>query len=405
MNSLRQYFKRILPLFVLLATVACAQSKIETDSLYNQLQLNEERNLEVVLKLTNTIETRGNRSEELTFLNKVTDLVNLKEKLALSSEQIKNTSSYNLQATKLYIDTLTARFQLTDSNEKLINLLSKTRVQLAEIDLENEDEYLHKMLQISYCETNLFTFYGSMVGVNELSWNDEDDYYEEKTFDLDSAATGLNFNAQGNYTTTKRKANELRASLAQAFLAATSPAQKEIILDSAQQLFTNYLLNEIIPYWYDTTWEFDGYTTVPKQGGIACGYFVSTTLKDMGVNVNKYKLAQQNPENESSTVAVENKNLKKYKFEEPGKSILMDLTTYKDGLYFVGLDYHVGYLYINNQQPYFIHSDYINGYVRIEPAKASQAFESYEYFISPISTNAIFLKKWLLQEELEVRRG
>jgi len=259
-------------------------------------------------------------------------------------------------------------------------------------------------LELNMIITDTITGFETIVPIKEeLKFIDE--LWEEQILDLDSLATGMKFKAQGNYTNTKRKAKELRESLAQAYLAATNSSSKEALLDSAQNLFANYLLNKIIPYWYNTKWEFDGYTAVPQKGAIACGYFVSTTLKHMGVNVNRYKLAQQNPKNESSSVAIAHANLKKYKFDELGKDILPELSSYKDGLYFVGLDYHVGYLYIKNKQPYFIHSDYLEGYVRIESAKASSAFESYEYFISPISNNPQFIVKWLLQEEIVVKTG
>ncbi len=46
-----------------------------------------------------------------------------------------------------------------------------------------------------------------------------------------------------------------------------------------------------------------GHTAVPKEGEIACGYFVSTTLLHMGVPLNRYKIAQQNPLNEAKTYA------------------------------------------------------------------------------------------------------
>ncbi len=401
---MKNIFKK--SIFALLALIifSCTQKdEIQTESIYNQLLLNEQRNSEVVEKLIYTIEVRGNRSEELVLLNKATSLISLKETLGLTSNQIEKSSSYSLQATNIFLDSIVARFELVYENNEFIEILMKTRIQIGKIDIDNEDQYLHELLQISYCETNLFAYYGDEVGANELVW--EDDLNEDEFFPLDSLATGLNFEPRSNYKMTKLKAIELRESLAQAYLAATSSTQKEVLLDSAQNLFTDYLLNKVIPYWYNTKWEFDGYTAVPQKGAIACGYFVSTTLKHMGVNVNRYKLAQQNPENESSSVAIAHANLKKYKFDELGKDILPELSSYKDGLYFVGLDYHVGYLYIKNKQPYFIHSDFLEGYVRIESAKTSSAFESYEYFISPISNNPQFILKWLLQEEIVVKRG
>ena len=72
--------------------------------------------------------------------------------------------------------------------------------------------------------------------------------------------------------------------------------------------FENYLVNEIIPHWYGTEWDFNGYTAVPNQGVIACGYFVSTTLLHMGINVNRYKMAQQAGLYEAQTLALSEDN-------------------------------------------------------------------------------------------------
>jgi hypothetical protein len=38
------------------------------------------------------------------------------------------------------------------------------------------------------------------------------------------------------------------------------------------------LSKTIFPHWYGTVWDYNGYTNTPKNGVIACGYFVSTTL-------------------------------------------------------------------------------------------------------------------------------
>ncbi len=69
--------------------------------------------------------------------------------------------------------------------------------------------------------------------------------------------------------------------------------QKKISLDSVGNFFEQTLLNELIPYWYGVGWTFEGHTNSPDSGTIACGYFVSTTLKHFGMNLNRYRLAQQ----------------------------------------------------------------------------------------------------------------
>ena len=59
-----------------------------------------------------------------------------------------------------------------------------------------------------------------------------------------------------------------------------------ISMDSIGEYFEKQIVNGIVPYWYGTPWSFEGHTNQPHQGEIACGYFVSTTLKHMGLNIN-----------------------------------------------------------------------------------------------------------------------
>jgi hypothetical protein len=54
-----------------------------------------------------------------------------------------------------------------------------------------------------------------------------------------------------------------------------------------------YIIDKkLLPYWLGTTWNFNGTTQVPGEGSIACGYFVTTLLRDAGVKLERVKLAQ-----------------------------------------------------------------------------------------------------------------
>ncbi len=179
----------------------------------------------------------------------------------------------------------------------------------------------------------------------------------------------------------------------------------KITADSLSVLFTDILLNRIIPYWYGTKWSFDGHTSIPKQGRIACGYFVSTTLKDVGLNINRYKLAQQSPGDEAKTinlgkpVLVIKDSLKEARISELNKIM-------KEGIYFIGFDrYHVGYILKRHGEVFLIHSNYLNPEVgvEIEPIENSMVFSSYPtIYVAEISTNKRLLKKWLINEKIEV---
>jgi len=62
---------------------------------------------------------------------------------------------------------------------------------------------------------------------------------------------------------------------------------------AAHDYFFEMLNDSIFEYWMQTPWDFNGHTDTPRKGEIACGYFVTTTLRDMGVQLQRYKLAQQ----------------------------------------------------------------------------------------------------------------
>lgn len=201
---------------------------------------------------------------------------------------------------------------------------------------------------------------------------------------VDTAQLEIQLTPTGNYTTVK----------------------KDIALNrktkNSKADFENYLLNQIIPHWYGTEWDFNGYTSVPNEGVIACGYFVSTTLEHVGLVVNRYHLAQQAGLNEAKSLAIADSNY----FTVYGiDNLIQTMDDYEDALYFVGLDNHVGYLYKENGVLYFIHSNYIDDEVMIEKAEYSQAFQSNIYVVAKISSNELLLEKWRKGERVEVIRS
>ncbi len=215
--------------------------------------------------------------------------------------------------------------------------------------------------------------------------------YPDIELNFDSILCGLNFKPGNNYYCTKSEIEKSRSCLGKMYLEIIDTNYYALFLDSSMNVFTDYLLNKIIPYWYGTVWDFNGYTSRPNIGTIACGYFVSTTLRDMGLNLNRYKFAQKGPANEAKSIAIDSVEVLHYK----GNNIREKLKEFKDGLYFVGLDNHVGYLYLNDNKSYFIHSNYIDGEVMIETTASSEAFYSTNYYIVKITGNRNLAGKWL----------
>lgn len=89
------------------------------------------------------------------------------------------------------------------------------------------------------------------------------------------------------YDEVKNNCRLSKAQLRQRYLSASSDSLKQAILQKAKHKMVSHLLDSIIPFWYKTVWSFEGHSEVPRQGEIACGYFVSTTLLHAGLKLNR----------------------------------------------------------------------------------------------------------------------
>jgi len=203
-----------------------------------------------------------------------------------------------------------------------------------------------------------------------------------------------NVGSSHSYTTEKQNVLQIKSHI----------QLDRITEDSLSHLFTNLLTEQIIPHWLGTPWSFEGHTSVPGSGEIACGYFVSTTLKDMGFNLDRYKFAQQLPIHEAKTLALGNPLLEiNNNSTDERIAILRD--TLKEGIYFLGFDQnHVGYIQKKNKDLFVIHSNFIGGEgVVIERIEDSQVFSYYtRIYIADISRNKSLLSKWMRNEVVQV---
>src|SRR5688572_6084486 len=66
---------------------------------------------------------------------------------------------------------------------------------------------------------------------------------------------------------------------------------KDTIITLARELWINAIGTAFYRHWQNTPWDFNGTTTMPRQGVIACGFFVTTLLQDMGLSINRRELA------------------------------------------------------------------------------------------------------------------
>lgn len=178
-----------------------------------------------------------------------------------------------------------------------------------------------------------------------------------------------------------------------------SSRDKKTLLDSARNMFASSLSDKLFPFWYGTDWAFHGTTQVPGEGSIACGYFVTTVLRDAGVRIDRTKLAQCASEEMIKTLVPE-KNIKRFsnisidEFEKAVKK-------WGDGAYVVGLDNHTGFIICSNQRVRFVHSG--GGYplrvISQEPSEANLLAQSKYRVLAKLTGSEIFLEKWVKGEK------
>ena len=165
-------------------------------------------------------------------------------------------------------------------------------------------------------------------------------------------------------------------------------------LAQGKELMANMLVDSIFNYWYGTKWDFNGHTKIPREGEIACGYFITTTMKDIGVNLNRVKLAQQ-----ASGVIIEKlckaETIKTFSNLERLQSYLS--TIKNNEVLILGLDYHVGFVVKRDGENYFFHSNYISseGVIQEILETSNAILSSNIYMIGNVSRNDELILDWL----------
>jgi len=173
---------------------------------------------------------------------------------------------------------------------------------------------------------------------------------------------------------------------------------KSVVCEAAGQYLTQTLFEGIFPYWYGTKWEFYGKTLVPKQGSIACGRFVVTTLAQLGIN-----FSDPNVFAEDYSAYMVNSlcdtSYKVYKAEE-----MIEIVESKpDNVWVTGLSSHSGFIVRYKGKTYFVHSNYtFPSVVEREDIRVSEVFNGSRIFV----VGALFAgnslpEKWLRGEVIQ----
>lgn len=158
--------------------------------------------------------------------------------------------------------------------------------------------------------------------------------------------------------------------------------------------FFRLINNDIFSYWEGTPWNFYGTTRIPKSGNIACGYFVTTTLEDIGLKIDRIKLAECRS---GDMIKVLCTDIHTFKKTENLEAFLKSQP--KNSVFIIGLDFHTGYIVKDSANSYFMHSYYANnkGVIKEKVEDSPMLHSSSIFMIGSLTSNKKLLEQWVAE--------
>ncbi len=183
---------------------------------------------------------------------------------------------------------------------------------------------------------------------------------------------------------------------------ARTQAEKEAVENDAR-LILELVMPEMMRCWLGTAYDFNGTAEKPGEGKIACGYFVSTVIRDAGFKVNRYKLAQQPSANILRTFIPGERCLLEVGTEYPDYADKVEKM--EEGIYLVGLDTHVGFIVNRSDGIRFLHASGWRPYAVVEENRknAGALQRSNWRMIGSLTGEPGVIRTWLAGEKVRVR--
>lgn len=197
------------------------------------------------------------------------------------------------------------------------------------------------------------------------------------------------------YADAQTRLEETRRSLATEKPARARLAGRAAVLD--------FLDQTAFPAWAGTPWDFNGTSTTPGEGKIACGYLVTTVLLHAGFKVERARLALQASANIVATLA-RGTPVVRFTPRDNADALAQIHQRFGDGLFVVGFDYHVGFLRLEGERAEFCHASVIEPAAAVcEPPVPSGAFVSRLYVVADALNDRV-LDDWLAGRAIKTVR-
>lgn len=187
------------------------------------------------------------------------------------------------------------------------------------------------------------------------------------------------------------------------YRSAGSAAEKNAVIADARELL-EHSLPEMMRCWLGTPWDFNGTATEPGGGKIACGYFVTTVLKEADFEIERNTLAQQASQQIIRTFVPQDEL--RIRVGVPYKTFRFETMRGKPGIYLIGLDKHVGFVVVKDQEFRFIHSSGSQPWCVVdESSELALVLERSNYrVLGNITGNDDVIRRWLMGEKFPTQR-
>lgn len=172
------------------------------------------------------------------------------------------------------------------------------------------------------------------------------------------------------------------------------------LVEEVPMTLTERIEKELFPHWYETAYDFYGMTETPGKGQIACGYFVTTVLRDAGVPIERIKMAQAASE-QMIKALVDERYIRRFS-RVPIRDFIYAIEDMGEGLYVVGLDTHTGFLTYDGLTVRFVHATARKGLRKVvnEDALTSASLIQSKYrVVGKLTGDEDLMKRWLLRAQ------
>lgn len=204
-----------------------------------------------------------------------------------------------------------------------------------------------------------------------------------------------------NYDSAKVQIEKQRLRYSDQYSKATDSATRHQILQGVRAYIANQIIQNLLPQWYGTPWAFEGTTTLPRNGQIACGYFVTTVLQHAGFKLPRVKWACV-PSETLIKAITDKRNIKHY-INTEATNVEAGIKASGPGIYIVGLDMHVGFIVNTGSEISFVHSNYYEPATGVmsQPLNSINPLRDSNYRVVGKILNDEMVRRWIMGERLD----